>query len=116
MEILVAYDWPGNVRELNNVLERAVSLADQDKIKPIHLPPGVRGNAFTSNRAEANMSSPDAVSANNLKSSLADAEFELIHQTLARHNGNRTRTAKELGISVTTLWRRLQRSEKISSV
>ncbi len=112
MDLLLAYDWPGNVRELNNVLERAVSLADQEKIKPIHLPPGVSGANITAIQDHLDGLMPKEAAAHNLKSSLADAEFELIHQTLVRHNGNRTRTAEELGISVTTLWRRLQRGKK----
>ena len=39
---LLAYDWPGNIRELQNVLERAMLLAEQDVIGPEHLPPDVR--------------------------------------------------------------------------
>ncbi|MEQ6391359.1 sigma 54-interacting transcriptional regulator [Bacillaceae bacterium S4-13-58] len=38
MKILVAFDWPGNVRELENILERAINLADGDTILPVHLP------------------------------------------------------------------------------
>ena len=40
---LLAYDWPGNIRELQNVLERAMLLAEQDVIGPEHLTPVVRG-------------------------------------------------------------------------
>ena len=39
---LLVYDWPGNIRELQNVLERAMLLAEQDVIGPEHLPPDVR--------------------------------------------------------------------------
>ena len=111
MDLLLDYDWPGNVRELNNVLERAVSFAGQDRIEAIHLPPGIHGKDITTTKKIADRLRPDARPSKNLKSSLADAEFELIQQTLMRHNGNRSKTAKELGISVTTLWRRLQQAD-----
>ena len=42
---LLAYDWPGNIRELQNVLERAMLLAEQDVIGPEHLHADVRGAA-----------------------------------------------------------------------
>jgi len=108
MDLLLNYNWPGNVRELNNALERAVGLADQSTLRVEHLSTRIRGKVGESkSRSTKN-------SARKLKSSLAEAGHTLILETLTRHNGNRTKTAKELGISVTTLWRRLQEA-KISN-
>jgi sigma-54 dependent transcriptional regulator, acetoin dehydrogenase operon transcriptional activator AcoR len=102
MELLLDYDWPGNVRELYNALDRAVSLADHEIIKPEHLSQRIGGKSLK-------VQSPKKGSqSRNLKSNLAEAGHTLILDTLDRHNGNRTKTAKELGISVTTLWRRMQ--------
>ncbi len=105
MDLLLSYDWPGNVRELNNALERAVGLSDDEIIRPEHLSVRIRGAAGSANRGNPKKRGPD------LKSSLAEAGHSLILETLDRHNGNRTKTAKELGISVTTLWRRLQEAK-----
>jgi two-component system response regulator AtoC len=102
MELLLNYDWPGNVRELSNALDRAVSLADHEIIMPEHLSQRISGKSLKVQKGKK------AGQSRNLKSSLAEAGHTLILETLDRHNGNRTKTAKELGISVTTLWRRMQ--------
>jgi two-component system response regulator AtoC len=83
---LSAYRFPGNVRELENAVERAYILCSGDVITARDLgPPFSR-----SERA------PKA-------GRLRDQERELIEKTLARHGGNRTRAAQELGISRRTL-------------
>jgi transcriptional regulator with PAS, ATPase and Fis domain len=111
MDILLTYDWPGNVRELNNALERAASLSDHEILQPEHLSARIRG---TTSRAPIQKKGQKNDERRNLKSSLAEAGHNLILETLDRHNGNRTRTAKELGISVTTLWRRMQEAKNSS--
>jgi DNA-binding NtrC family response regulator len=95
---LQALPWPGNVRELKNVVERAAILADTT-IEPetLPLPP----------QAEA----PSVANATTLKvrigTSLGDIERSVILSTLESLDGNKRRTAEVLGISLKTLYNRL---------
>ncbi|MBI5017899.1 MAG: sigma 54-interacting transcriptional regulator [Deltaproteobacteria bacterium] len=90
LRLLLAHPYPGNVRELLNLVERAVILCRGPEIRPEHLPPSVseRGSAALQGPARNVPAGPEAV---------ADA--------LARHGGNRTRAARDLGVNRTTLWR-----------
>jgi DNA-binding NtrC family response regulator len=87
------------VRELENVIERAVVLATRDRITVAELPPSVRGGKAA---AFGDWIEPR---------SLAELERRAILAALDRHKGNRTRTAKELGISLHTLWRKVKAYE-----
>jgi DNA-binding NtrC family response regulator len=104
---LTDYSWPGNVRELRNVLERAVIVAREGTIMPSHLPPGFG----------LPTESPEAVrrAGNHLTFEqgrpLAEIEEAYIRMTLQRMNNNRTRTAKVLGISLRTLYKRIAEFE-----
>ena len=94
MQKLCAYDWPGNIRELRNVIERAMILVRGDTITPWGMTAeilGVRGCDIGP------------------LPSLAAMERRLVAQTLAACQGNRTRTAKSLGISRSTLLEKLRR-------
>jgi two-component system, NtrC family, response regulator AtoC len=89
---LVAYAWPGNVRELENVIERAMILADDERISLRELPENVRGDApAVSPQARAGDYSLGA----------ARRRFETgwIREALGAANGNRTHAARLLGIS-----------------
>ncbi|TWJ16680.1 sigma-54-dependent transcriptional regulator [Geobacter argillaceus] len=87
------YAWPGNIRELQNVLERAVILA-QGTVRCAHLPDGL-----LSKDAPAGMDSREA---------LKSVERDLITKALASHGGNRRLAAEELGISRRTLQYKLK--------
>ena len=95
--ILMNYDWPGNVRELENVIERAIALSPANEITPEFLPIEIR------NRKTDFEPGP-----NPKRAKLAEVEKMTILETLERMEGNKKRTAKELGISKTTLWRKLK--------
>jgi DNA-binding NtrC family response regulator/predicted hydrocarbon binding protein len=97
LDLLTAYPWPGNVRELENVIERAVVLATRDRITVTELPAAFRTGEVTPLFGE--LPEPH---------SLADLEKRAILVALERHRGNRTRAAKELQISLHTLWRKLK--------
>ncbi|MFB3779308.1 MAG: sigma-54-dependent transcriptional regulator [Bryobacteraceae bacterium] len=84
---LVAYGWPGNVRELENVMERAAILCD-DVIGPGDLPVATSGPARPV--------------------LFKDIERQAIEDALRANNGNRTRTARQLGISLRMLQYRLK--------
>jgi sigma-54 dependent transcriptional regulator, acetoin dehydrogenase operon transcriptional activator AcoR len=100
---LVAQSWPGNVRELRNVLERAINLAEGDVLLPEHF---TRADEVT---RQAHRAPEQANVGRHLCDRVAHAEEASILDALHRHSGHRGKTAAELGISVTTLWRRLRR-------
>jgi two-component system response regulator HydG len=88
---LLEYSWPGNVRELDHVIERAMLLArGQIAINVEHLPGEFRARTGIGDRRHTPMS-------------LDVLEHQHIERTLRYHGGNRTRAAKELGISRATL-------------
>ncbi len=97
LDLLMAHDWPGNVRELENAIERAVLLAEgRPKIEAADLPPEIRGpRAIRRSRSET-------------IPTLAEVERRHVLATLQHFDGNRTKTAKALGIGESTLWRKLK--------
>lgn len=99
MDLLIRYSWPGNVRELENVIERAVIMASGDRIDTEHLP-----NAINDQERSSTGRSPVLPSGRSLK----EVEKEMILQTLDDKGGNRTKTAKILGISRRTLQLKLK--------
>ena len=97
---LQAYDWPGNVRELKAAVRRAVVLAMGETIAPEHLGLGAESPA-----EEPTASDP----AQDRILSLAELEREHILRTLGALDNNKRQTAKALGISRSTLDRKLQK-------
>jgi DNA-binding NtrC family response regulator len=97
---LLGYDWPGNIRELQNVLERAVLLAEQGVIGPEHLATTVRPTAAAL---------PDTPAAAPLLRGLEEVEREHVIRVLAATGGNREESSRILGISRRTLTRMIQR-------
>ncbi|MNK23201.1 Luminescence regulatory protein LuxO [compost metagenome] len=95
--LLNEYNWPGNVRELKNVVHRAYIMADQE----LELLPAVNPN-----RSMVSEQIGDCVTVQ-LGSKLADAEQRLIYATLGHCGGNKTLTAEVLGVSLKTLYNRL---------
>jgi transcriptional regulator with PAS, ATPase and Fis domain len=98
LELIGAYPWPGNVRELRNVLERALLLArGGPTVLPRHLPAEVRGG--------------DDLLLPHVSRTLAEVERAHIDRTLRAHGANRTRAARELGISRATLIKKIREYE-----
>ncbi len=104
LKILVGYSWPGNVRELENVVERAVALAETATIRPEDLPPQVR--------ERKSVDVLQGALARNL--TLAELEREYIHRMLTAEGGNKTRAAQRLGLDRKTLYRKLEEYGKES--
>jgi two-component system response regulator HydG len=96
---LQAYDWPGNVRELENVVERAVVLAQGDTIRVLDLPPYLQAIEPQEGVSRTFIFPPDAT--------LSDIEREAICQALQQQHGNRKAAARRLGIGLATLYRKL---------
>ena len=95
---MLAYHWPGNVRELKNVIHRAFILAEES-IELENLPAG-KG-------ASASGGGAGALEGIDVGSSVAEAERRLILATLDHCSGDKKRTAEILGISLKTLYNRL---------
>ncbi len=100
--ILKSHVWPGNVRELANVLEHATILCDGGPITAEHLPAHFTRRQLTG--AAANHPGPI---------SLRDLEMQAIYQALERHGGNKPKAAEELGISLKTLYNKLNQASDL---
>ena len=95
LDLLTAYHWPGNVRELKNALERALNLASGDMITEADLP------------ATLTVTAP-ATKATAVPLSDEAADRQRLLSTLDQYRWNQSRAAASLGISRTTLWRKLR--------
>ncbi|MEM7475236.1 MAG: sigma-54 dependent transcriptional regulator [Planctomycetota bacterium] len=87
--------WPGNVRELANVIEHACILCEELPIQTHHLP-----KQFTDRRLRKELRSFGPMS-------LKEMELTAIHEAVGRHDGNKQAAAEELGISLKTLYNKL---------
>ncbi len=106
---LLGYDWPGNIRELQNVLERAMVLAEQDVIGPEHLAPEVRPDGMdSSDTAIGDVEDPVEEIAPGLLS-LEELERRHVMRVLQVTGGSREEASRILGISRRTLTRMVQR-------
>ena len=96
LDAIMRYPWPGNIRELRNILERALIQArGQQQITVRNIAAEVRGIG-------------DDASLPHVPMSLADVERTHIDRTLRAHGANRTRAARELGISRATLIKKIR--------
>ncbi|HET7824316.1 MAG TPA: sigma-54 dependent transcriptional regulator, partial [Anaeromyxobacter sp.] len=95
---LQSHDGPGNVRELENIIEQAAALSAGTEIHPedVHLDAhGPAGGAHDANRT--------------LAAAVEEAERRTIDAALTRCGGDLARVAREIGVSATTLWRKMKR-------
>lgn len=101
---LTMYPWPGNVRQLENIIERAIVLCSGSEIganiieEEINRLETYDYDAMVSNDTDSEIE----------KGLLKNVEEDMILKVLKETGGNRTLAAKRLGISTTTLWRRLK--------
>ena len=93
MKLLMEHPWPGNVRELENVIERAMVLADGTRLGVEQLPAGIRDPSARSD------GSADPEQDLSIKRRVEALERTLIERALARTGGNRTRAARLLDLS-----------------
>ncbi|HPX40992.1 MAG TPA: helix-turn-helix domain-containing protein, partial [Candidatus Hydrogenedentes bacterium] len=94
------YPYPGNVRELESIIAHAIIMADDDVIRARDLPDQVRAGG----------SAPFALPhyAIDTIPTLKEMEEQLIRQALEKLDGNQTEAAAKLGISRSTLWRKMK--------
>ncbi len=102
-ETLDRYDWPGNVRELEKAVRRAVLLCPGQSIRREHLPDALRPGVNALSDISASSGPSD------LKSKVEALETAQIIEALRRNRGNRSKTARELGLSLRGLRNKIQR-------
>jgi DNA-binding NtrC family response regulator len=119
--VLQEYDWPGNVRELANVMQHALILSNGQRITPEHFPHTVRSGKTQSRMIAGTItpaSTPDQPAAPSPppgdpeRRTLRAIEMEHILRTLEKNKGNKPKTAEELGISLKTLYNKLNALEE----
>ncbi|MEW6269452.1 MAG: sigma 54-interacting transcriptional regulator [Thermodesulfobacteriota bacterium] len=128
MAVLQAYDWPGNVRELQNVIDRAIALArDGATIDARHLPPLARAASTTaaagrdvhggtepgrpdpgSDVTQLAVATGTRPASEDLRDARAAFEAEHIARVLEQHRGNVARAARALGLSRTSLHKKIR--------
>lgn len=103
IEKLMQYDWPGNVRELRNVLERAVILQQGSVLQPAEL------LAVAVKKTQQLLRTTEQKPAAGPSATLDDVEKNHILSAFAEHAGNYSRAARAVGISLSTLKRKLKK-------
>jgi DNA-binding NtrC family response regulator len=96
MEVLMGYHWPGNIRELRNVIERAVVLSGSGDISVAELPERVRSHDGTR-------------PVRTLKDRVDYFEETVIRETLQTNDWNKEETARQLGVDLATLYRKIKK-------
>ena len=95
MAILINYDFPGNIRELENIIEQAFVLCRGGIIELQHLPIELRSSSVSALGKLGSLS-------------LESMEKQFIIEALQRHQGHRKQAARDLGIDVSTLYRKIK--------
>jgi len=130
IQAMYEYDWPGNIREMKNAMDYAFIISGGQPITAAHLPMNVRlrkprlvsgssNTAFSSGPTSAAASGPPATlqlyneSPGEAPKKLEDIEMEHILRVLQKHNGKKQTAATELGISLKTLYNKLNRWEEL---
>jgi transcriptional regulator with PAS, ATPase and Fis domain len=94
--LMKKYDWPGNIRQLENRIKKSVIMADRVQLTPEDL----------------ELSDADLKPVVPLSQAKEDFQRQYINDVLARNNGNRTKTAQDLGVDPRTIFRHLEREEE----
>ncbi len=109
VDILCHYDYPGNVRELENAIERACALCEEELILPSDLPPQIVAAAQGEKNDQAVASMPIGQT---LDEFIQQQERGYIEATLNHCGGSREKAASTLGISMATLYRKVEPKSK----
>jgi len=97
-QALLSYSWPGNIRQLEGAVERAVHLAEGQEIFPVHF--GI--SALSDNNKIELLNTPDCLS------TFAEVEQNVLEKTLHHFDGNICKSAKSLGVSRPTVYRKMK--------
>jgi len=108
VDVLLEHDWPGNVRELANVMEHAYIIAGGQKLTPEHLPHHIRSHTGPATLTFTPAPLPNVPSPRTLR----EIEMEHVLRVLEKHGGNKPAAAAELGISLKTLYNKLNQLQE----
>jgi two-component system response regulator HydG len=97
LDYLMSYDFPGNIRELENLIEQGVALAQDGQLHLSDIAPSSNGNGSARHESQS------------LADLVQEVERDAIIRALRRVEGNKERAAELLGLSPTTLWRKMKR-------
>ena len=100
IDMLISYHWPGNVRELEHAVEHVFVLVKGDSIRIEHLPEEVIQGAVV----RRGLGGPPSA-----RSILEESERRAIQMVLERLAWNKVAASRELGVSRTTLWRKMRK-------
>ncbi len=103
--ILTAYDWPGNIREVENIIARALILADGEEITIADLPAHITPKNMSDEILSRGQEIP-------LRESVRTFEYNLITKTIDDMGGDRRVAARRLGIGLSTLYRKIEEFEQ----
>ncbi|WP_152051076.1 sigma-54-dependent transcriptional regulator [Tautonia marina] len=114
IEALLAHDWPGNVRELANAIERATILARGGTIHAEHLPTQGMSRRSPSPSLVATPASSGGphIAIPEGTPTLRDLELHYIQVVLEKHKGNKPAASKELGVSLKTLYNKINQLQR----
>jgi DNA-binding NtrC family response regulator len=111
LDTLQGHDWPGNIRELANAIERATILSAGGPIRSEHLPTQLPVRRVSAGASVATASGPHfQIPEGN--PTLRDIEMKYIQVILEKHHGNKPPAAKELGISLKTLYNKINQLQQ----
>jgi DNA-binding NtrC family response regulator len=107
-EFLEKYAWPGNISELRNAVERAIALSEGPSIKPTDLPAKVTQKVEAPSDPATGEGKQRLPIGGTLDDFIRGQEKLFINETLKFNNGSREKTASMLGISIATLYRKME--------
>jgi DNA-binding NtrC family response regulator len=111
IDVLLEHPWQGNVRELANVMEHAYIIAGGGPIGPDHLPRHLTQQPAEPSRPTLSVVS-GATPAASAPRTLNEIETEYVLRALQKHNGSKTAAAAELGISLKTMYNKLNKIQE----
>ena len=115
IKLLQQYNWPGNIRELYNVVERAIVFSGPDnEITPEHLPQELTCQNGSGRSSAAQFHINDIQLSDSM--TLKEIEIAYIKKVLKKEKGNRTRSAKILGISRSTMKKKIAENPSLRKI
>jgi len=116
MRELILYNWPGNVRHLENIIERTIVICKGKEIDINIIREAMNGapGFMTGFLDKENENADSLITAN--KRVINQIEYDMINRVLKENKGNKMLTAEKLGISTTTLWRKMKKLEESDGV
>lgn len=107
MNALCQYNWPGNVRELENLIKRVATLCESDRIDINDLPEGIANIP-----ADEIFTDVSSTSIQSLKKHMRNVETSYIQTVIDECNGDKEVAARQLGVSIATLYRKINETPK----